>query len=201
MRILEVLCNPRQASFNRALAFRSRSCLAEAGHEVLFHDLYEEDFDPILDSAELTRGYSLDPLVQRHCAELEAADGLLIFHPLWWGGPPAMLKGWMDRVLRQGVAYDLDGGDFSEKDWAPLLGGKKALVLVTSDDGGLESASAIEALWAGTVLGKCGMDCECLVLGDLRRRRPMERAAWMSSLETRLAEKFPAGSLKEEAPK
>ena len=76
--------------------------------------------------------------------ELDEAEGLLIFHPLWWGGPPAMLKGWMDRVLRQGVAYDLEGGDFSEKDWKPLLSGN-GLVLVTSDDDGLESELGIES--------------------------------------------------------
>ena len=45
----------------------AHSCLAEAGHEVFFHDLYEEGFDPVLDAAELARGFSLDPLVQRHC--------------------------------------------------------------------------------------------------------------------------------------
>src|SRR5208337_1188435 len=126
MKILELLCNPRPASFNRALADRARESLAAAGHEVLFHDLYAENFDPVLDSAELARGFSLDPLVQSHCRQLAEADGLLIVHPDWWGQPPALLKGWIDRVLRQGIAYDLDGAEFSEKAWTPLLAGKEA---------------------------------------------------------------------------
>jgi len=58
--------------------------------------------------------------IQRHCAEIRQADGLVIVHPNWWGEPPAMLKGWVDRVLRAGVAYDFppgpQGARFSKKD-------------------------------------------------------------------------------------
>lgn len=194
MKILELLCNPRPASLNRALATRARESLAAAGHEILFHDLYAEGFDPVLDSAELARGFSLDPLVQSHCRELEDADGLLIVHPDWWGQPPALLKGWIDRVMRQGVAYDLEGGEFSERAWAPLLAGKRALVWVTSDTSDPESALALERLWTKTILGSCGMGCECRVLSGLRTMGPGELAARMAGLESRLAERFPAGA-------
>jgi NAD(P)H dehydrogenase (quinone) len=192
MLILELLCNPRPASFNHAMAARARKLLLEAGHEVLFHDLYEEGFDPVLNAPELARGLSLDPLVQAHTRDLEAAEAVLIFHPDWWGGPPALLKGWVDRVLRQGVGYDLEGEEFSNKDWKPLLAGKRALVFATSDLEEGESASLIDAFWTRLVLGKCGMEAECHVLSKLRRLGPRERAAWMSGLEARLAEKFPA---------
>jgi len=189
---MEVLCNPRPASFSGVLSRRARDRIAELGHEVLFHDLYEEGFDPVLDSAELARGFSLDPLVQAHCRQLAEADGLVIVHPLWWGGPPAILKGWMDRVLRQGIAYDLDGGDFSEREWTPLLAGKRAFVIVTSDESSTDVERAAEALWSGTVLGKCGMDCECAILGGLRRSGARKRADWMASLDSRLADRFPS---------
>jgi putative NADPH-quinone reductase len=193
MKILELLCNPRPASFNRALADLARASLSVAGHEVLFHDLYAENFDPVLDSAELARGFSLDPLVQSHCRQLAEADGLFIVHPDWWGQPPALLKGWIDRVLRQGIAYDLDGAEFSEKAWTPLLSGKEALVCVTSDSGDTESALAIERLWTKTILGRCGMVGECRVLPNLRKTGQGELASWMAGMESRLAEKFPAG--------
>ena len=186
MRILELLCNPRPASFNRVLSLRARERLAELGHEVLFHDLYEEGFDPVLDSSELARGFSLDPLVQTHCRELTEADGLVVVHPLWWGGPPALLKGWMDRVLRQGIAYDLEGGEFSEKDWVPLLAGKRAIIFVTSDEESAETERAVQALWAGTVLGKCGMACDCQIMAGLRKSSAATRAAWMADLDSRL---------------
>jgi putative NADPH-quinone reductase len=162
------------------------------GHEVLFHDLCEEGFDPVLTPAELARGFSLDLLVQEHCGQLAAADGLLIFHPDWWGQPPAVLKGWLDRVFRQGVAYDLEGGDFSEKEWKPLLAGRPALVMVTTDATGPDVTSNFQTLWTELVLGRCGMDAECRVLTDLRRLGSAGRAEHMASLSSLLEKKFGA---------
>ena len=194
MKILELLSNPRPASLCETIALRAREGLESAGNEVLFHDLYEEGFDPVLDSAELARGFSLDPLVQTHCRQLSEVGGLIVLHPLWWGGPPAMLKGWIDRVLRQGIGYDLEGGEFSDKSWTPLLLGKKALVLVTSDEDSTGTLSRAEAAWKEDILGKCGMDCDCRILGGLRRRSASEKAAWMEDLDSALAASFPAGA-------
>ncbi len=147
-----------------------------------------------MDESELARGFSLNPLVQTHCAQLGSAGGLLVFHPDWWGGPPAQLKGWIDRVLRQGVGYDLEGADHVEKEWRPLLGGKKALVFVTTDSPDPGDASRLELFWSRQVLGKCGMICGCEVLMDMRGGRAGQRVEWMASLERRLAETFPAGA-------
>jgi NAD(P)H dehydrogenase (quinone) len=192
MIILELLCNPRSASLNHSLASRGRELLLAAGHRVLFHDLYEEGFDPVLDGAELARGTSLDPLVQTYTRELEEAEALLIFHPDWWGGAPALLKGWLDRVLRQGSAYELEGEDFSEKEWKPLLAGKRALVYVTSDSAGGASSPVLEAFWSRLSLGSCGIEAECVVLGNMRKAGHLERSSWIAGLEARLSEKFPA---------
>jgi NAD(P)H dehydrogenase (quinone) len=192
MLILELLCNPRPASFNHALAERARGLLVAQGHQVLFHDLYAEGFDPVMDSAELARGYSLDPLVQLHGKELEKSEGLLVFHPDWWGGPPALLKGWIDRVLSQGIGYDLEGAEFAAKEWKPLLGGKRGLVYVTSDEAGADAAQALGFMWKKLVMEKCGLDGECRVFADLRRAGAQKRALWMASLEAGLAESFPA---------
>jgi len=55
----------------------------------------------------------LDPVIRRHCDEIAAAAGIVVVHPNWWGQPPAILKGWVDRVLRPDGAYlfvDRDGG-------------------------------------------------------------------------------------------
>jgi putative NADPH-quinone reductase len=43
--------------------------------------------------------------VQAHCGEIARAEGIIIVHPNWWGQPPAIMKGWIDRVFRPGVAY------------------------------------------------------------------------------------------------
>jgi len=189
MKVLEILCNPRPGSFNLALAATAAETLKTLGHDVIVHDLYKEGFDPVLSGAELARSFSLDGLVQTHCQDLAAADGLLVFHPDWWGQPPAVLKGWIDRVFRQGVAYDLEGDDFSEKDWKPLLTGKKGLVFCTSDLDG--AGGTLEKLWQDQILGRCGMDAQCHVLRSLRRTDTAERREWMEKIVVLLRAWFP----------
>jgi len=80
--------------------------------------LYLEKFDPILPDSEIPKGAPIDPAVQMHCDEIAAAEGIVIIHPNWWGQPPAILKGWVDRVIRLGLAYEFaeeDGGEPSGK--------------------------------------------------------------------------------------
>jgi putative NADPH-quinone reductase len=192
MKIVEILCNPRPGSFNLALAASAREKLVALGHEVILHDLYKEGFDPVLEASELARSYSLDGKVQVHCRELAAADGLLILHPDWWGQPPAVLKGWVDRVFRQGVAYDLDGEEFTEKGWKPLLEGKKGLVFCTSDAEARTASRTLETLWTDAVLGRCGMKAACHVLRDLCSTDPQSRRDWMEFMLRELESWFPA---------
>jgi NAD(P)H dehydrogenase (quinone) len=208
MKIVQVLCHPRPGSFNLALAATAQESLRALGHDVILHDLYKEGFDPVLGAPELARSFSLDGLVQAHCRELAACDGLLIFHPDWWGQPPAVLKGWLDRVFRQGVAYDLDG-DAEEKDWTPLLKGKKGLVFCTSDardDEGSKSTGyggavprTLETLWTDVILGRCGMKSECHVIRDMRRADAAARRAWRDSMIDTITEWFPAPEAAEPA--
>lgn len=191
MTILEVLCNPRPGSYTHALAAGARDALAGLGHEVLMHDLYKERFDPVMDPSELARGTSLDGPVQVYCSELASCDGLLVLHPDWWGQPPALLKGWIDRVFRQGVAYELEGEDYSEKSWKPLLNGKKGLVFCTSDADEKESPRTLETLWVQSVLGRCGMQAACHVMREMRRTDPAVRRAWQAFMVNTLGEWFP----------
>jgi putative NADPH-quinone reductase len=74
-------------------------------HKTFFHDLYVEHFDPVVPHAEIADDSLLPELVKQHINELKQANGIVIIHPNWWGTPPAILKGWVDRVLRSGFAY------------------------------------------------------------------------------------------------
>ena len=100
MHILVILGHPNPASFNHALAHAVCAALEGAGHAVTFHDLAGEGFDPCMRAEEITLASAVPDLVRRHCAELRAADGIVVVHPNWWGQPPAILKGWIDRVFR-----------------------------------------------------------------------------------------------------
>ncbi len=114
MNVSVILGHPDPASFNHAVAETVVAALTAEGHTVRFHDLYAESFNPVLPSFEIPKHADLDPLVRRHCDELSAADGIVIIHPNWWGQPPAIMKGWIDRVIRPGVAYEFKQGDSGE---------------------------------------------------------------------------------------
>lgn len=176
-----VSCVPKRPAFGESLANGLREDLKTAGHDVEEHDLYAEGFDPLLDSAELSRGMSLDTLVQAHSHALAASEGLVIVHPDWWGQPPAILKGWIDRVFREGLAYELAGEDGFEKEWRPLLGGKRAFVVVTSDSVDPARRELFRSIWVDAVLGDCGMEAECHFIGGLRAMGPQERAGRLAS--------------------
>jgi len=64
--------------------------LRSNGHGVIFHNLYEEKFDPILPHSEAPKESPLDTVIRQHCSELAKADGIIIIHPNWWGQPPAI---------------------------------------------------------------------------------------------------------------
>ena len=71
--------------------------------------------------------------VVRHCSEIASADGIIIVHPNWWGQPPAILKGWVDRVSRPGVAYRFLEGDGGEGVPVGLLKAETAIIFNTSN--------------------------------------------------------------------
>ncbi|KUO77958.1 MAG: hypothetical protein APF81_04310 [Desulfosporosinus sp. BRH_c37] len=63
---------------------------------------------------EISKGVIPDPIVQAHCQEIAEAEGIIIIHPNWWGQPPAIAKGWVNRVIRAGVAYGFVEDDKGE---------------------------------------------------------------------------------------
>jgi putative NADPH-quinone reductase len=195
VKILLIVCHPNTGSFNHSVALQARQTLEDLGHEVALHDLYAEGFNPVLPAPELARRFSFDPVVQLHSSELGGADGLLIFHPDWWGEPPAMLKGWIDRVLRPGIAYEYEGEEFLEKKKIPLLGGKKGIVFCTTnerdDAGEAGGVEILKKLWTRRILGYCGMDASCHVLNDTFHSDGHKRGAWVSFVKSILSESFP----------
>jgi NAD(P)H dehydrogenase (quinone) len=87
-------------------------------------------------------------------------DGIIIIHPNWWGQPPAILKGWMDRVLRPGTAYEFLDGDKGEGVPNGLLNAKAALVFNTSNTE-IEREKKVfgdplETIWKNCIFGLCG---------------------------------------------
>ena len=161
MEISVILAHPRPGSFNHAIAETVVATLEEAGHAVRFHDLYAEAFDPVLPSEEIDRDAVLPPSIGQHCSEIAAADGIVFVHPNWWGQPPAILKGWVDRVLRPGMAYRFAGTDSGEGIPLGLLPARAALVFNTSNTPLQREQEVfgdpLEALWKTCICAFCGI--------------------------------------------
>jgi putative NADPH-quinone reductase len=156
-----ILAHPRPGSFNHAIAATALHTLETQGHEVRFHDLYQENFDPVLPAPELEREAFLAPLLAQHCREIAQAQGIVIVHPNWWGQPPAILKGWVDRVIRPEVAYRFREGDSGEGVPEGLLQAKAGVVFNTSNTPRERERAVfgdpLENLWKNCIFGLCGV--------------------------------------------
>ncbi|MFZ0925656.1 MAG: NAD(P)H-dependent oxidoreductase [Halobacteriota archaeon] len=146
MNVLIVYADPNPRSFNAAMRETAVDALTEAGHAVQVSDLYAMNFKATLDERDFKERQNLnffDPLNEQYHAamrgsfadditkEIEKVDwaNLVIFQfPLWWQSFPAILKGWCDRVLANGIAVNFATYD-------PLLSGKKALLAFTTGGG------------------------------------------------------------------
>jgi len=145
MRIFIVHAHHEPQSFNSAMTRVSSEALAAAGHEVVISDLYAMGFDPVSDRRNFTtvqdpiylkqqteelhasRSAGFTPDVHREMEKLADCDLLILQFPLWWGGLPAILKGWADRVLACGVAYG--GGRWFD---SGVFTGKRAMCALTT---------------------------------------------------------------------
>ena len=108
MKVLVVAAHPVATSFVAALHGRAVERLRAAGHAVDNCDLYAEGFDPVLSAQDRIDYHDVSAdrsRVSPYIERLRAADSLLFIHPVWNFGPPAILKGFLDRVFLPGVAF------------------------------------------------------------------------------------------------
>lgn len=199
MKISVILGHPNQGSFNHAIAGMAIQTLQNNGHDVMFHDLYEEKFDSILPYAEIPKGAPLDPVIRKHCDEISDADGIIIIHPNWWGQPPAILKGWVDRVIRPGVAYEFAEDDSGEGVPVGLLKATTALVFNTSNTPRERELTVfgdpLEAIWKNCIFDLCGVKnfyrkmYRVIVTSTVEQRR-----LWLKDVRETVNKSFPESS-------
>ena len=144
MNVLIVHAHPEAQSFTAALRDQAVTTLEAQGHEVQVSDLYTMNWNPVASAADFTsrenpeylvyaleqrlgvKSQSIAPDIQAELDKLLWADLLILNFPIFWFSTPAILKGWIDRVLVSGVCYG--GKRFYDQGG---LAGKKALVTVT----------------------------------------------------------------------
>lgn len=196
MLISIILAHPNSQSFNHAIARAVNEALSRHGHQVILHDLYDEQFDPILTSEEIPKEANLPQAIEQHCQEMSLADGIVIIHPNWWGQPPAILKGWIDRVLRPGRAYEFMEGDQGEGVPIGLWKDKIALVFNTSNTPVEREAEVfgdpLETLWKNCIFGLCGVESVYReVFGVVVTSTLEQRRAWLRHVQEIVGQYFP----------
>ena len=197
MKISIILAHPRAGSFNHAIAGRARTVLKEAGHTVNLHDLYAEGFDPVLPDTEIAADGEFPAPIEANCREIAEADGIVVVHPNWWGQPPAILKGWVDRVLRAGVAYRFGENDGGEGVPVGLLKAETALVFNTTNterDRELEVfGDPLETLWKNCILRYCGVRrVERRSYGVVVTSTAERRCLWLDDVARLVLDAFPS---------
>ncbi len=100
-----VLAHPSRQSFNGLIADTYCKAIAAQGQEAIVRDLYTIGFDPVLKDAERPsrKASSLSPDVAAERDAIHSSDVFVFVYPIWFGMPPAILKGYIDRVLGAGV--------------------------------------------------------------------------------------------------
>jgi NAD(P)H dehydrogenase (quinone) len=198
MRISVILAHPDDGSFNHAIARTAVNQLEDNGHKVIFHDLYKEKFDPLLTRDEIPEDAFLPEIITVHCEQIAQAEGIIIVHPNWWGQPPSILKGWVDRVIRPGIAYEFLDGDSGEGVPNGLLKAEAAVVFNTSNTDAEREwkvfGDPLETIWKNCVFGLCG------VSNFYRRTFSIvvtstedQRKKWLDTVKTDVENFFPRG--------
>jgi NAD(P)H dehydrogenase (quinone) len=195
--VLVVFCHPTHQSFTGASLERTLAGLATGGHQVRLIDLYDEGFRPELSRDERAH-HGIDHRQQpqlradigQHIEHLQWAQAIVLVYPTWWSGQPAMLKGWFDRTLVNGVAWYLPEGANRIR---PLLTNVRRLVVVTSH-GSSKFINAVEGEGGKRVATRsirvlCNVRCRTrwIALYGIDGASADARQAFLDRVEQRLA--------------
>ncbi|MCD4814241.1 NAD(P)H-dependent oxidoreductase [bacterium] len=199
MQVLVVLAHPDEKSFNHAIAKTVINCLEKNTHTVRFHDLYAENFDPLLPEQKLGTNAQLDELMAEHCEHLVHAEGMVIIHPNWWGQPPAIMKEWIDRIFRPKTAYQFLPGDDGEGVPDGLLKAKNAFVINTSntpEDREIHLfGDTLQILWKKCILEFCGIKSfKRKILRVIVTSTYKQRERWLAEIDQDIQNLFPSQS-------
>jgi len=196
MRALVVYCHPRPKSFNAAVRDQVLAHLSQHGTETRLIDLYAQGFDPVLTANGLEEyedeGCNTIGL-ESEITDLQWCDTLIFVYPTWWYGLPAMLKGWLDRVLVPGVAFKMP--DAENKDIRAGLTHIKQLGVFTTCGASWWLTQLVGAPGRRTILRGlkviCGRPCKTLFVAhySMDSSTPESRAAHLEKVTAKL-EKF-----------
>ena len=163
--MLIVYAHPSHQGHNAYMldALEDKLCLDNKFYTVI--DLYREDFDPRLTKEELYTqgGEAISPQVKNYQEQIAKHDEIVFLFPCWWGGIPAILKGFFDRVLTPGFSYK-----FEDKKLIPLLTNKNAYIVMTAGSPHNEFYSTVMKVISEN-LKLCGMKTQNISIYNCRK--------------------------------
>ncbi len=189
MKSVIILAHPYPNSFNHVIKDVVVQALIDK-KEVNVIDLVKDEFDPVLSQEDLRlymQGQSSDPKVMEYQRDLLDCDDLVLIFPIWWYEAPAILKGFLDKVLLPGFAFDE-----VENQLVGRLSHIKRLTVIStsevlSDYMRKEVGNPIEISLMNTTLGVCGikndmlwLNCEKIASGSL-----IERESFLNRVKVR----------------
>lgn len=186
--VLIVYCHPYEGSFNHAVLQEACRALDASGASWELIDLEADGFDPVLHAPDLklyNEGGYTDPLVERYQDMIECADRLVLATPIWWNDIPALLKGWIDKVMLVGFSWNATG--------AGLAGTldrfiKRVDVITTSAEPTEHLEPAIDAVLMDGTFAQLGVpERHWANFGGMDASTPEERAAWLAGVAGLLA--------------
>ncbi|MBX2872944.1 MAG: NAD(P)H-dependent oxidoreductase [Saprospiraceae bacterium] len=183
-KILIVNGHPDKESFNAALTEAyAKGARAQANTKVDVLYLADLTFDPILQYGYRKRT-ELEPDLLRAIALLKEADHTVWVYPVWWGGMPALLKGFFDRTFLSGITYKYRENSLF---WDKLMKGKTARVISTMDAPvwyyRLAYSSAGHKAIKRVILGFCGFKVKFFTMGSLKFSSEQQREKWLQKAE------------------
>lgn len=159
MKILVIYSNHHAGNFNADLLDGIREHFVKKGDEVAIRDLYQQNFDPVLrtrDFEMISAGETPEDILKEQ-SFVKWADVMLFIYPIWWGGMPAIMKGYIDKVFAWGFAYKSNGNGVY-----PLLTGKRAMIINTLGQSRAEYEKgmfqAMDRINNEGIFGFCGIE-------------------------------------------
>lgn len=183
-KILIINGHPNEQSFNVGIAEAYKKGVQESDAEVQEIVISQLDFNP-----NLSNGYQkrteLEPDLLEAWEKIKWADHLVWVHPVWWGGLPAIMKGFIDRLFLPGMAFQYKENSIS---WDKLLKGKTGHIITTLDQPswyyGLISGKPSVNQLKKTVLEFCGITpVKVTYVGIVKTSTAESRKKWLTKIE------------------
>ncbi len=191
MRVVIVFNHPYDKSYCNAILESVQKGLLRGGHEVDTIHLDQDGFNPAMTAADLqafVQHRAVDPLVINYQKRIEVADHLIFIFPIWWDIMPASTKGFIDRVLSPGFAYDHHPRGYG---LVPLLENLKGITIIST----MNKPRIMYSLWIGNLIEKVMIKSAFKAMGykktewisftSVKRVSHEKRVKWLNDLETK----------------